>query len=365
MVISRPLLREMLAGSLFLLLLGCSPEPRVWHQEFLVFGSTTQLTIAGASADAVAVSSAEIVKRMALRNGEWHAWKPSDLTRINAAFADGQSALAPASVRTLIQRSQALSAKVNGAYDPAIGGIIAAWGFHSSDYPIRSSPPAAVEIAQWLREKPTIADITIHADGRVSSTNRAVQLDFGAIAEGAAAQEIQSILIEHDIHNALITMGGDIVAMGSNHGDAWRVGIIDPRGGIFAGILLNDGEALFSSGDYNKYRADIAHGTRLAHIINPLTGHPTQGTASTTVLHADPIVADVAATTLMVVGHAGFESTLRVLGIRCAMLLGDDDTLYITSAMRARIELLRQPAQQAPALDMGENCDTPEPPRQH
>jgi thiamine biosynthesis lipoprotein len=360
---SRNLLRDILAGSLFALLLACSPTPDVWHQELLVFGSSTQLTIAGASADAVAVSSAEIARRMALRNGEWHAWKPSDLSRINAAFAAGQTTPAPASIRTLIQRSQSLSAAVNGAFDPAIGGIIAAWGFHSSDYPIRSAPPAAVEIEQWLREKPSIADVAIHSDGSVSSVNRAVRLDFGAIAEGAASQEIRAILAEHGIHNALITMGGDVLAAGTNHGAAWRVGIIDPRGGIFAGILLADGDALFSSGDYNKYRTDIEHGTRLPHIINPLTGRPAQGTASTAVLHHDPVVADVAATTLMVVGHAGFESTLRALGIRCAMLLSDDDTLYITRAMRDRVELLRQPAQQTPALNLGDSCDMPEPSR--
>lgn len=353
--------RDSLAGSLFVLLLGCSPTPRVWQQELLVFGSTTQLSIADASADAVAVSTAEVARRMTLRNGEWHAWKPSDLTRINAAFAAGRSAPAPVSVRALIQRSQSLSLAVDGAFNPAIGGMIAAWGFHSSDYPIRSAPPAAVEIEQWLREKPSMADVVIHPDGSVSSANRAVQLDFGAIAEGAAAQEIQNILAQHGIHNALITMGGDVLAAGSNHGDAWRVGILDPRGGVFAGILLGDGEALFSSGDYAKYRAETEDGARLPHIINPLTGHPARGTASASVLYRDPVVADVAATTLMVVGHAGFETTLRALGIRCAMLLSDDDTLYITTAMRARIEILRQPTQQAAMLDLGDRCDAPAP----
>lgn len=361
----RRLLREIRAVCLLLLLLGCSPEQRVWHQELLVFGSSMQLTIADAPADAVAASSAEIARRMAQRNSEWHAWKLSDLTRINAAFAAGLPARAPPSVRALIARSQALSAQVDGAFDPAIGGLIAAWGFHTSDYPIRSAPPAAVEIEQWLHEQPRISDVVLHRDGMVSSTNRAVQLDFGAIAEGAASQEIQAILAEHGIGNALITMGGDVSALGSNGGEPWRVGIVDPRGGVLAGVLLGDGEALFSSGDYNKYRADSDLGTRLPHIINPLTGRPAQGTAATAVLHHDPVLADVAATTLMVVGRDGFESTARKLGIHCAMLLGDDDTLYITSAMRERITLLRQPVKQMPALDLGKDCDAPEPPRQH
>src|SRR3546814_9725042 len=86
---ARNLLRDTCAGSLFLVLLACSPAPRVWHQELLVFGSSMQLAIADGSADAVAASSAQIAQRMAQRNSEWHAWQPSDLSRINAAFAAG------------------------------------------------------------------------------------------------------------------------------------------------------------------------------------------------------------------------------------------------------------------------------------
>src|SRR3546814_14134446 len=126
-------------------------------------------------------------------------------------------------------------------------------------------------------------------------------------------------------------MGGDVLALGRNGNAPWRVGIVDPRGGVLAGVLLADGEALFSSGDYNKYRSDSELGTRLPHIINPLTGRPTQGTASTAVLHRDPVLADVAATTLMVVGRVGFEATLRKLGLPCAMLFGDDEPMYATT----------------------------------
>src|SRR3546814_14580895 len=39
---ARNLLRDTCAGSLFLVLLACSPAPRVWHQELLVFGSSMQ-----------------------------------------------------------------------------------------------------------------------------------------------------------------------------------------------------------------------------------------------------------------------------------------------------------------------------------
>src|SRR3546814_18427883 len=146
-------------------------------------------------------------------------------------------------------------------------------------------------------------------------------------------------------------MGGDVLALGRNGNAPWRVGIVDPRGGVLAGVLLADGEALFSSGDYNKYRSDNELGTRLPHIINPLTGRPTQGTASTAVLHRDPVLADVAATTLMVAGRDGLESNLRKLGIRCALLPGDDATLYIPRAISARHTLIRTPTNTKPAQE--------------
>ena len=54
--------------------------------------------------------------------------------------------------------------------------------------------------------------------------------------------------------------------------------------------------------------------------------------------------ADVGSTALMVAGPKGFARATRSLHASCAMLLTDDDRLYITPAMRKRITLLRKPA---------------------
>lgn len=355
---ARPGLRW-LSASLIALAAGCTPQsPPPVRESLLVFASEADLSIAGVPAAQARAAVAEIAARMAQRAREWHAWEPSDLTRINAAFAAGLAVNAPPSVRDLIAISQTLSLRSGGAFDPAIGGLIELWGFHTSDYPIRSAPPTPAQIAAWRDQEPRISDVTLHDDGSVSSRNRAVQLDFGAIAEGAAAAEIAQMLAHDGIANALITLGGDVLAMGSNSGRAWHVAIADPRGGVLAGVSLAPGEALFTSGDYNKYRI-VADGTRLAHVLDPRTGTPVHGAATTVVLVADPILADVAATALMVAGPDGFEAMTRRLGVRCALLLGDDDTLRSTPAMRARIDLLRAPAREQAPLDRGADCSVP------
>lgn len=342
------------------LLAGCESAPEPLHERLLVFGSEAELSIAGVPAAQASQAIAQAAELMAVRNREWHAWEPSDLTRINAAFASGKPAPAPASVRRLIRLSQSLSVRSAGVFDPAIGGLIEMWGFHTSNYPIQTPPPTAAQIAAWRAHDPRVGEITILDDGSVVSSNPMVQLDFGAIAEGAAAQEIAGLLSRAGIANALITLGGDVLAMGDNAGRAWRVAIADPAGGVLAGVSLGPGEALFTSGDYSKYRM-LADGTRAAHILDPRTGEPAHGATTTIVLHPDPVVADVGATALMVAGPDGFAAMAKRLGLACAMMLSDEDTLLSTRAMHARVRLLRQPSRQAPALDLGESCSATQP----
>jgi len=349
-----------LLASLLALAAGCARAPEPLRERLLVFGSEATLSIAGVPTAQARAAIAQVAARMAQRNREWHAWERSDLTRINAAFAAGRPAAAPASVQELIRLSQSLSMRSGGAFDPAIGGLIALWGFHTSDYPIRSAPPTPAQIAAWRDRQPQIGAVTVHRDGSVSSSNRAVQLDFGAIAEGAAAREIAGLLTHDGIDNALITLGGDVLALGRNGDRAWHVAIADPRGGLLASVSLAPGEALFTSGDYSKYRI-LADGSRLAHILDPRSGQPARGAATAVVLHPDPVLADVAATALMVAGPDGFEAMARRLGVRCALLLGDDDTLQSTRSMRARVALLRVPTRERAPLELGAGCAAPTP----
>ena len=90
--------------------------------------------------------------------------------------------------------------------------------------------------------------------------------------------EIGSCLV-----NALINIGGNIIALGKHGETPWRVGIQDPRGSsAIATIDLADGWAIGTSGDYQRYFE--INGKRYCHIIDPRTGYPAQGTEAVTVL---------------------------------------------------------------------------------
>lgn len=319
-----------------------------------VFGGETTVEIRAAEPAVAQAAIAESARHLRRLEGEWHAWEDSDLTRINAAFARGEAAKAPPSIVSLIERSRELHRESDGWYDPGIGQLVALWGFHTSDYPIRTPVPTRERIAQWRAAKASVLAVSLVGD-QVSSRNAAVALDFGAIAEGAAAEQVVAILRRHGIRHALISMGGDVLALGDGDGRAWQVGMRDPFGGVLGGVELGDGEGLFTSGNYNKFRA-APDGGRWGHVLNPRTGMPAEGTAAVAVLHPDPVLADIASTAMMAAGPSQFAQLARRMQLGCALLLTEENELMITSAMKARMRFQRTPVPLGEPLDLGKDC---------
>lgn len=341
------------------LLAGCGGEPPARMERLYVFGTLADVEIRGADEAASSAALAEVSALLRQRQAEWHAWEPSDLTRINAALAAGETATAPPSVIALIERSRPLATASEGLFDPALGGLVAAWGFHTSSFPVLTAPPSDAWLERWRGNRPRLDQVAVDGD-RVSSLNPAVQLDFGAIAEGLAAETILEVLARHGIRHALVGLGGDIVALGDGDGRPWRVGLQDPFGGALGSVALRDHEALFSTGNYSKFR-ESPTGARWPHLLDPRSGRPARGAASVVVLHPDPVRADAAATALFVAGPSGFEHTARRLGLGCVLMVTEENELLVSTAMAARVELLRNPVSLGPPLALGPDCDAGEP----
>lgn len=330
--------------ALVLLLTGCERAPQHRSETLYVFGSQTRIELVDAPTERADAVLARIAAELTRMHRDWHPWEPGPLTELNAAFAAGESAPLPPSIRGLIERSRPIAMRSDGLFNPAIGRLVGLWGFHTSDYPISAPPPDAAALEAWRRQVPALSDLVFDGD-RVSSRNPALQLDFAAIAEGFAAERIALLLRDAGIAHALVTLGGDVHALGRAAGRPWRVGLRDPFGeaqAVFATIDLHDGEALFSSGNYARFRS-AADGARWPHVVDPRTGLPARGVAAVSVLHDDPLLADAAATALMVGGPARFADLLNRMGLRCALLLTEQDELMVTTAMAERLQLQRQP----------------------
>ena len=321
---------------------GCS-EPQEWSQQSYVFGTRVDIAISGVSQARAQAVTARILARFDQLHHQLHAWQPGgELYRLNAAFAAGQQVPVSPWLADILQDATQYSAQSGGSFNPAIGRLIQLWGFEADEFVARL--PARASIDQLVAAHPVMQDIVIR-NGMAESRNRMVKVDLGGYGKGYALDEAAKILRRAGIHDALVNIGGNIMAFGQHGNRPWRVGIQDPRRPrALATLELHDGEAIGTSGDYQRY-FDLA-GRRYCHIINPATGWPAQGVEAVTVLippgpHAG-VLSDVASKPPFIAGVPGWQEAVRKMGVTTAMLIDDHGKVYMTPEMRRRLRFNNQ-----------------------
>jgi thiamine biosynthesis lipoprotein len=325
----------LLAAAAVALTVAMLGAPTTERHRLYVFGTLAELELRGAEAAAAATA---IARRFALRGREWHPWQDSDLTRLNRALERGEAGVPVASIRALIQRARPLVHESGRRFDPGAGRLIARWGFHTDEWPARGAPPSTGELIQWRDRPQSLLALELRGEV-VHGPAYGLALDFNAMAEGAVIEEATALLRTHGVRDALLNLGGDVYALGNAGRRPWRVALADGEGGVLGSVALGDGEGVFVSGSYAKYRRDGA--VRRAHVIDPRDGLPVQHTRLAAVLHTDPVRTDAAATALLVAGTHEWREVLAGMGLGCALLIDAVGALHITSAMRARLLLSR------------------------
>jgi len=305
-----------------------------------VFGTVVEITVVDRDTVRAQEAVGRIFREFDRMHRELHAWQPGKLVAFNQAIARSeQNIQTTAEIAELIRGSQVLAAQSGGLFNPAIGKLVGLWSFH------RDKPggplPDPEEIARLIRANPRISDLSVMGD-RVTSANPAVQLDFGGYAKGYALDRAADTLREKGIENALVNVGGNIMALGRRAGRPWRVGLESPRGkGVLATIELADGEAIGTSGDYRRYYE--IDGKRYSHIIDPRTGYPVPGVQSVTVLvHKQAgagALSDAASKPIFIEGPDGWKEAAARMGVSCAMLVDTDGVVHVTRELSARMRV--------------------------
>jgi thiamine biosynthesis lipoprotein len=326
----------LLAAAAVLLVAGCSDRIEQQQHQHLVFGTTIDVTVRDTDKASFDRAVAAIDADFDRMHRELHAWKTSGaLTDLNAAIAAGKAHDTTPEIAALLAQASELSRRSDYLFNPAIGRLIALWGFHSDERPT-GPPPAATAISKLVAQHPQLDQLTVDTL-TVRSRNRAVQIDLGAFAKGYAVERAMAMLRQHGIRDAIVNAGGDLCTMGKNGNRPWRVGIRHWHGeGIAAAVKTQGNEAVFTSGNYERFRE--YNDRRYAHIIDPRTGYPVDHVVSVTVIHNDGAVADAAATALVVAGPKDWHRIARQMGIHYVMLVDADSTIYMNPEMVKRME---------------------------
>ncbi|MDO8787334.1 MAG: FAD:protein FMN transferase [Sulfuritalea sp.] len=325
------------------LLAGCG-QPAPWRQESYVFGTRVDLLISGVPEVQARAAGNRVLQEFDRLHRTYHAWQPSELSTLNEAIAAGRTQEVTAEFAAYIREAQSVAAAGDHLFDPGIGRLVSLWGFQSDD--IQPRLPDAAAVKALVAHHPSIADLRLDGN-RVSSSNASVALDFGGYLKGVALDRAAALLKQEGVANALINIGGNVMALGSRDGlgTPWRVGIQHPRpqdvgGAPLATLELKDGEAIGTSGDYHRY-FELA-GRRYCHLLDPRSGFPADATQAVTLLIAPGpgagMRSDALSKPIFIAGKE-WRGMATKLGIDAVVRVGADGTVSATPAMRARLKI--------------------------
>ncbi|MGA7596076.1 MAG: FAD:protein FMN transferase [Gallionella sp.] len=319
------------------LLAGCKGKQPLYQEQGYVFGTLVEVSVYGEPEPRARFAVGQVMNEFQRLHDKLHAWQPSELSRMNAAFARGRSAAVSPELAAILEDATQLSLRSQGLFNPAIGGLVQLWGFHSDEF--KPVLPDKGKIAQLVAANPQMGDIMI-AHGRAWSGNRFVQVDLGGYAKGYALDRAADILRKQGIRNALINIGGNILALGQHGNRPWRVGIQHPRkSGALAILDLHDGEAIGTSGDYQRYF--MIGNVRYCHLIDPRSGYPVQGVQAVTILTRGPragVLSDADSKPLFISGTGGWRAAASRMGLVEAMLVDGQGKIHITAELKKRLE---------------------------
>ncbi|MEM7055157.1 MAG: FAD:protein FMN transferase, partial [Pseudomonadota bacterium] len=299
-------------------LVGCNSESEPnYRAEFFTLGTQVEVQIRARTGDEAERQQAQqafsvLGPQLQRMHRDWHPWEAGELSDLNAGLAQGNWTATSPELIDLIEISQTLETSADGLFNPAIGHVISRWGFHTSDFPITEAPPSRLEIDALLASRPSTLQIEID-DRNVRTHNPAIRLDFSGIGKGLAVHMVCEQLKQLGFQDALVNAGGDVMVCGETD-QPWRVAIRDPAGGVLQTLAIDQPLAVFTSGNY--YRYGEWNGERYAHILDPRNGQPVNQVMQATVIHADPLLADAAATALIVAGSEHWLQTADQMGIQ-------------------------------------------------
>lgn len=216
----------------------------------------------------------------------------SEISALNEA---GQAHLSPDTAQ-LLSAALELCALTGGALDITAYPAVEAWGFTTGEYRV----PNQAELEE-LGDRIDYTQVSL--DQESASLPDGMKLDLGAVAKGYTADRLAKLAQERDITSALLDLGqSTILALGAKpDGSPWRIGIQDPQGEGYLGVLELEGQAMGTSGGYQRYFE--RDGVRYWHIIDPATAAPARsGLLSVTVVSPSGLACDGLSTALFVMG---------------------------------------------------------------
>ncbi len=256
----------------------------------------------------------------------------SDVWRIN--HADGNPVEVSDDTIAILQCATKISELSGGVFDVTIAPVSTIWDFTSGN----AALPDAEEIAKAAK----LVDYTkLELEGNTVKLPAGMMIDLGGIAKGYIADRVKAYLESRGVKHAILSFGGNIVAIGSKpDGSEWKIGIqdIDRPTGDSMLISRSSGGSTVTSGIYE--RGFDLDGVRYHHLLSSETGWPVQNElASVTIFSDSSMEGDALSTAAFVLGtEDGMKLIESLNGIEAVFIRRDRTVIYSTGAESKMIQ---------------------------
>ena len=192
-------------------------------------------------------------------------------------------------------------AKTNGNVNVAMGSVLSTWHDYrtiGSDDPSVASLPPMESLTRASKHTDINKLIIDEERSTVFIEDPIMKLDVGAIAKGYAVEMVAKMLEAKGKTDYTLNIGGNIRTLGTKaNGDKWKAGVEDPNGDGYIEYISLAGEAIVTSGSYQRYY--IVNGKSYHHIIDKETLMPAdRGYLSVSVICKDSGMGDGLSTAL-------------------------------------------------------------------
>lgn len=325
-----PLLLTVCLSSI--LLAACSPPakaPAMQEKEEYIFGTLVSLKLYEPVEDTVFQTIfddlRDVDNRMTVKG------ITSELISVNQA-AGIKPVVVSEDTYHVLEVGQEYAQASQGAFDLTIYPVVALWGIGSD----QARVPSQSELDSALKNV-GYEDLVLDPVNHSAFLKRTgMGLDPGAIAKGYAADRTAEKLKALGIHQGIINLGGNILALGVKSQDTpWKIGVQNPttNRGEYIGIVEAMDQTVVTSGIYERYFEQ--NGKRYHHILNTQTGYPADNElAGVSILTDSSIDADALSTTCFVLGT---EKALAFVKDRPSvevLFIGKDKTIRMTPGFK-------------------------------
>ncbi len=242
--------------------------PSLFRASFRAMASVHEIQIAGADTVAAQRAADAAIAEVLRIERKYSRYRDDSITTHINREAGGDFVPVDAETAALLRYANECHRLSQGRFDLTSGVLRRAWDF-------RAAPPRLPDPHELDHLRTLIDWAAVTWDEHAIRLPRAgMEIDFGGIGKEYAADRAATILQEHGVRHALVNLGGDVRALGTQgDGMPWRVGIRHPRQDhvAIAGFDLADG-ALATSGDYERFFE--LGGRRYCHILDATTGMP-------------------------------------------------------------------------------------------